>query len=141
MLFGLAEASATFQQMIEEVLASIPEAQTFINNISMGVLTFESLLATLDWVLERLHLHNLHLLQKKCIVFINKVNLLGIIIFNQGISVDPKQLADIQCIPELSNVQQVQFLLGVFRFCWNFIPRYAEIAMPLYLLLKKNQLF
>lgn len=100
MLFGLAGALATFQHMMEEVLSSIPKAQAFINNISMGTPTFKKLVVILEKVFAQLAYHNLCLSQKKCVVFVNEINLLGIIVSNQGIALDPKQLVDIQHLLE-----------------------------------------
>lgn len=141
MPFGLAGASGTFQRMMEEVLETVPEAQAYIDDISVEAPTFQKLLELLGSVLQRLADNNLRLLQKKCVVFVNEITLLGMKISAQGISIDSTRLADIQLIPEPCNTQQVRSLLGVFSFCRSFIPGYTELAALLHQLLKKNQLF
>lgn len=140
-LFSLAGALAIFQRMMEEVLQDISEAQVFINDISIGAPTFYQLCNLLDQVFAQLTEYNLCLSKKKCITFVNKLTLLGIIVTAQGISVDPKWLADIRQIPEPYNVCEVCSLLSVFGFCWHFILGYATLTALLYLLLQKNQLF
>lgn len=96
MPFGLAEVSAIFQRMMKEILQGISGAQVFINDISIGALTFYQLCDLLDQVFAQLTEHNLCLSKKKCITFVNKLTLLGMIVTAQGISVDSKRLADIQ---------------------------------------------
>ena len=89
MCYGLSSAPGVFQNCINAVLGDVRYfALAFIDDIVMFSETFEDHIKHLGEVFERLRKANLRLKISEC-EFIKKLNYLGHVISNDGISVDP----------------------------------------------------
>ena len=66
---------------------------------------------------------------------------MGHIVSQDGVKVDPKRIEAIAKIPLPTSKKSLQFFHGKTNFVHRFIPNYAEIAKPLYKLLKKDAKF
>ena len=140
MPFGLTNAPATFQRLMECVLAGISGelCLAYLDDIIVFSATFEEHLHRLAVVLQRLQAANLKLKPAKCHFAQSKVEYLGHIISGDGIQVDPKKTTAISDYPVPADVKQLKQFLGLTNYYRKFIQNYASIAEPLHKLLRKN---
>ncbi|CAH2222018.1 NYNRIN-like [Pelobates cultripes] len=66
----------------------------------------------------------------------HKVNFLGVTISGDGRSIDQDRAKVIAQLPIPTDRTALQSLLGIMGFCREFTPRYAQLAQPLYELLR-----
>ena len=78
---------------------------------------------------------------KKCVFGVPAGKLLGFIISERGIEVNPKKIKAILNITRPTCLKDVQRLAGLAAAVSRFISRLGEKAMPLYRLLKKSDNF
>ena len=140
MPFGLTNAPATFQRLMQCVLAGISGevCLAYLDDIIVFSSTFEEHLHRLDEVLQRLRAANLKLKAAKCHFAQGEVNYLGHLISRSGIQVDPKKTTTIFDFPTPTDVKHLRQFLGLSNYYRKFIKNYASIAEPLYKLLSKN---
>ena len=101
MPFGLCNAPATFQRLMEIVLAGLTRrsCMVYIDDILVFSETFEEHLAHLRQVLDRLRQVGLRLKPKKCDFVKDKVRYLGHIVSARGIEVDPVKTEAVHNFP------------------------------------------
>ena len=85
MPFGLSNAPASFQRMMDHVLRDFKNAVWNIDDVLIYNETFEEHIKHLGEVFELLRLHKLTLKPTKCSTFREKVNYLGHIVSKKGI--------------------------------------------------------
>ena len=91
MPFGLTNAPATFQRLMERVLAGLRKNDNivYVYKANLPLQTFEDHLQQLSTVLYRLKESGHKLKQKKCFLYQTSVKYLGHIVSRDGISTDP----------------------------------------------------
>ena len=78
---------------------------------------------------------------EKCVFGVSKGKLLGYIISEHGIEVNPEKIMAISNMGPIHNVKGVQRPTGCLAALSWFISRLGERGMPLYKLLKKTDAF
>jgi hypothetical protein len=73
----------------------------------------------------------------KSIFDITKGNLLGHIVFNSGISIDPERIVAILNLPAPTSKKEVQDFMGVINFVHKFVPDFSVMAKPIHSLINK----
>ena len=68
--------------------------------------------------------------QKKCALFLNKVEFLGHVISSKGIKIAHDKIDAVKSWPKPETVQNVQAFLGLANFYRRFIKGFAGIARP-----------
>ena len=98
MPFGLSNAPATFERLMEQVLAGLPltTALVYLDDVLVAGRNFSEHLAHLSVVLQRFREASLKLNPKKCFLFQLQVKYLGHVISQQGISTDPDKVEAIK---------------------------------------------
>ena len=89
-------------------------------------------------VLDLLRQHKLYAKLSKCTFFSPKVEYLGFIVSQEGISVDPAKVKDIVEWPVPTNASELRGFLGITGWYRIFMKDYAIVASPLTDLLKKG---
>ena len=137
MPFGLTNAPATFQRLMECILAGISGelCLAYLDDVIVFSTTFEEYLQRLATVLQRLQAANLKLKPAKCHFAQSKVEYLGHVISSNGIQADPKKTTALSDYPVPTDSKQLKQFLGLSR---KFVQNYACIAEPLHKLLRKN---
>ena len=143
MPFGMCNAPATFQRLMEVVLSGIlwKHCFVYIDDVLVCSQTFEEHLTHLREVLLRLCQAGLRLNTKKCLFLREEVPYLGHVVTRNGIKLDPAKTEKIQNYPVPRDVSQLRQLLGLASYYRRFVPEFAKIASPLHSLLKKDAVF
>ena len=140
MPFGLTNAPATFQRLMECVLAglSMEECLVYIDDVIVFSETFQDHLANLEKVFSRLYQAGLTLKLSKCHFCKKEVKYLGHIVGSGGIKPDPDKVSSIVSYPVPRDLKQLQQFLGLANYYRRFIANFSHIASPLYQLTRKH---
>lgn len=133
MPFGLCNAPATFERLMENVLRGLSwkTCLVYLDDIIVLGKTFDEHLKNLEEVFKRLQAAQLMLNPKKCQLFQNKVNYLGHIVSKEGVAVDEEKVASIKQWPQPTDKHQIRSFLGLCTYYRRFIRKFADIAKPL----------
>lgn len=133
MPFGLANAPATFQAYINRTLHGLIDTTciVFLDDILIYSKTEEEHQRHVREVLARLRQYKLYAKLSKCAFKTKKVEFLGFIVGEDGVSVDPDRIRTITEWPEPRTFREVQQFLGFANFYRRFIYRYSRIVAPL----------
>ncbi|GFU69953.1 retrovirus-related Pol polyprotein from transposon 297 [Trichonephila clavipes] len=137
MLFGLKNASATFQRLMDIFQRGLPVLAYLYDIIIMSP-TFEQHLADLEAVFKLLMNFKLRANRQKCQFSCSRVKYLGLWITPQGIEVDLEKTSAILVIPPPKNVKQLQSFLQTCSWYRKCIANFSEIARSLSNLTKKK---
>lgn len=143
MPFGLCNAPSTFQRAMELVLRGLQWEMLLIyvdNVIVLGRGVDESL----DWlakVFKCLHNYGLKLKLSKCHLLQEEILFLGHVVSGDGIRPNPALIRDVQLWEPPNNLQELQAFLRLCNYYRKFVPAFAELASPLYSLLKNGATF
>ena len=96
-------------------------------------------LATLQRFFERIRQFKLKLNPKKCTFGVTSGKLLGHIVNERGIEVDPKNIKVILDMPAPRTKREIRGFLGKLQYISRFIARLIDICEPIFHLLRKNQ--
>ena len=137
MPFGLCNVPATFQRLMQTVLAGLEWRCCFIylDDILIASQTFEEHLEHLRLVFDRLRKAGLTLKPKKCFFVQQKVQYLGHVISPEGIMPDPAKTEKVKQFPMPTDVTKVRQFLGLTSYYRRFVPRFSSIAAPLHALI------
>ena len=102
---------------------------------------FESHLAHLQEVFDRLCKAGLRLKTKKCRFLKPTVSYLGHLVTSEGIQPDPKKTSRVVGYPAPTDINEVRSFLGLSSYYRRFVPGFAQIVAPLHSLLKKEAQF
>nr|XP_025652845.1 uncharacterized protein LOC112748819 [Arachis hypogaea] len=140
MPFGLCNAPATFQRCMMSIFADLQEhcMEVFMDDFSVYGDSFDLCLDNLAKVLERFINSNLVLNFEKCHFMVRQGIVLGHIVSNDGISVDPIKVDVIFSLPYPSSVRKVRAFLGQAGFYRCFIKDFSKVALPLSRLLQRD---
>ena len=92
--FGLCNAPATFERLMETVLAGLQWdiCLIYLDDIIVFAKTFEDMLQNLSSVFDRLISAGLKLKPRKCTLFAPEVEFLGHVVSKEGDATDPKKI-------------------------------------------------
>ena len=143
MPFGLCNAPATFERLMETVLSGLQWDICLIYHDDIIVIakSFDEMLQNLETVFNRLSSAGLKLKAKKCHIFAEQVEFLGHIISTEGIATDPKKVEIVKEWKEPSNITEVRSFVGLCSYYRRYIKGFASIVKPLNKLTEKKQKF
>ena len=143
MPFGLCNAPATFQRLMDLVLAGLQwtSCLVYLDDVIIVGKTFEEHLLHLREVLIRLREAGLKLQPSKCSFCQKKVAFLGHIVSDKGVATDPAKTAQVAKWPTPSSQKEVQQFLGLASYYRRFVKDFATIAKPLHRLTEKTMDF
>lgn len=133
MPFGLCNAPATFQRLMQRCLGNLVNDSLliYLDDVIVFSPDFHSHLRHLEEVFQCLYNHGLKLQPKKCHLFQREVTYLGHVISEQGVATDPAKTAAVREWPAPQTVKQVKSFLGFAGYYRRFIPAFSKIATPL----------
>ena len=143
MPFGLANAPATFERLMERVLAGLQceICLVYLDDIMVFDQNFEEHMSRLSLVLDRVRQAGLKISPKKCDLFKKEVAFLGHIVGKEGISTDPKKIEAVSEWPRPKNATGVRSFLGLCSYYRKFVKGFADIAKSLHRLTGKDSEF
>ena len=131
MPFGLCNAPATFERLMEQVLAGLPITVVLVY-LDDVLVSFPDHVFNLRQVFQRLQRAKLKLAPKKCVLFQREVDYLGHVVGEKGISTDPIKIRAISSWPIPVNASEVKSFIGLCSYYRRYIPSFSDIAQPLY---------
>ena len=143
MPFGLCNAPASFQRLMDLVLTGLQWSQclVYLDDIIVLGRSFEEHVQNLVQVFERLRASGLKLKPSKCAFFQKEVQYLGHIISRDGIAPDPERTAKVAKWPVPTSKKEVQQFIGFANYYRRFIKDFAQHAKPLHRLTEQTSPF
>ena len=140
MSFGLCNAPATFQALMNDVMRAYLHrfVLVFINDILIYSSSWADHLRHLRVVLTLLRQHRLFVKRSKCSFGVDSVGYLGHIISTAGVAMEPAKVQAIHKWPQSRSACAVRGFLGLAGFYRKFVHNYGTIIAPLTALLKKE---
>ena len=134
MPFGLCNAPATFQRLMDTVLAGLQwtNCLVYLDNVIVLGRTFKEHLSNLKEVFDKFREARLKLKASKCALCQEKVEFLGHIVSADGVATDPKKTEKVANWPVPRSRREVQQFLGLANYYRRFVQDYARIAKPLH---------
>ena len=133
MPFGLCNAPATFERLMDRVLCGMRWLQCLVyvdDVISFGG-TITEALVRLEEVLSRLSNFGLQLKPKKCTFMQTEVVFLGHIVGRTGLACDPAKLSAVRNWHAPDKVKGVRQLVGFVGYYRRFVKDFVDLAEPL----------
>ena len=138
--FGLAQAPAYFQLLMNKVLKGLKFAMTYLDDIIFSQDELQHL-EHLEIVFSCLWEAGLKMKCSKCDFFKSEIHYLGHLISPVGISPLPNKLDSIRHMPVPNSAKEIKQFLGLTGYYRKFVPRFADISRPLTTLTKKDAKF
>ena len=131
--FGLTNAPATFQQMMNDLLRTYlgKFVVVFLDDILIYSKTLEEHEEHLRIVLGLLRKEKLFAKESKCEFFARRLFYLGHVVSSQGVEIDYDKIRAVIEWPIPRTVRDIKFFLGFTGFFRKYIQKYTEIAIPL----------
>ncbi|RXN24948.1 hypothetical protein ROHU_005997 [Labeo rohita] len=140
--FGLHGAPATFQRLMDQVLAGCEQyAAAYLDDVVIYSGTWQEHLRHLDDILKRLQEAGLTINTTKCSWAQEEVKYLGYLLGHGQIRPQVEKLKAIRNIARPQTKRQVRSFLGLIGWYHRFIPHFASLATPLTDLTKKSPFF
>lgn len=135
--FGLKNAAASFQRLMEHVLRELKGkcCMVYIDDV---VVYSKNEQEHLQQVFKCFHKAGLTLNLKKCNFIQQSLTFLGHVVSREGIKTDPTKVLAVSAFPIPQSLKDVQRFLGMAGWYHRFIPSFSEKAAPLHALKQKN---
>ena len=141
MPFGLINAPATFQRIMEQVLGELVGRICWVyqDDIVIYSTTPDEHLSHIGQVFARLHDAGLYVNADKCELFVSELKFLGHRVGVSGRMPLPDKVSAIVDYPVPTDVKAVRRFLGLTGYYRHFMQGYASIARPLHKLLCNDE--
>lgn len=141
MPFGLKNAPATFQRMMNEVLREYINkcCVVYLDDILIFSTSLQEHLVAIRKIFEKLAEHNLKIQVDKCSFLKKETEYLGHVLTSEGMKPNPNKTKCIQEYKLPTTEKQLKSFLGATGYYRKFVEGYAKIAYPMLKYLKKRQ--
>ncbi|KRX24114.1 Retrovirus-related Pol polyprotein from transposon 17.6 [Trichinella nelsoni] len=143
MPFGLCNAPATFQRVIDLTLTGLKwkKCLVYLDDIVIFGRTFQEHLNNLAEVLQRIRQYGLKLKPAKCRLCAKEIPFLGHIVSRDGVRTDPSKTEKVASWPTPTSTSEVRTFLGIASYYRQFVKSFASIARPLHRLTEHGRQF
>eukprot|EP00261_Vitis_vinifera_P037221 XP_019078464.1 PREDICTED: uncharacterized protein LOC109123373 [Vitis vinifera] len=141
MPFGLKNAGATYQRAATTLFHDMMhrDVEVYVDDMIVKSRDRSDHLAALERFFERIRQFRLRLNPKKCTFGVTSGKLLGYMVSERGIEVDPDKIRAILDMPAPRTERGVRGFLGRLQYISRFIARLTDICEPIFRLLRKSQ--
>nr|KYP37867.1 Retrovirus-related Pol polyprotein from transposon 17.6 [Cajanus cajan] len=143
MLFGLKNAGATYQRLMDKVLVNQlgRNVEAYVDDMVVKLTSIDRHFDDLQELFDTISKYQLKLNLKKCSFRVQAGKFLGFLLTHCGIEANPNKCSTIINMRSPSTVKEVQQLAGRMASLSRFLSRAADKALPLFQCLKKNDHF
>ena len=143
MPFGLKNAPATFQRLMNLVLMGLQDSEllVYLDDVIIFAADLEEHAKKVKRLFERLKAAKLSLQPDKCEFLATEVEYLGHVIDENGVRPDPKKTEAVRNFPKPKNKTNIRQFLGLAGYYRRFIEGFSSRARALSDLLKKTVAF
>ena len=143
MPFGLTGAPATFQRLMDMVMSGLAYeiCLVYLDDVIVYSTSLEEHLRRLGLVLDRIKSSGLKIKPSKTHLLKRSVDFLGHVISYRGIQPQADKISAVDNWKRPENVHDVKAFVGLCTYYRRFVDKFADIAAPLYDLLKKGAAF
>ena len=135
--FDLKNAGATFQRAMSYAFHdSRHTVQPYLDDLPAHSTKRQDHPTHLREIFLHYRHYHIRLNPHKCVFCVESGRLLGFIVSQEGIHLDPLKVEAILNLPPPASLQQLQSLQGKANFLRRFVPNYAEVAKGFTRLLK-----
>ena len=128
---GLSPSSAVFQRMMSAILAHIPNANAYIDDILIASSSLEEHREDLRNVLQSCQDAGISIKPAKCKFGFSHLKYLGYHISGSGTTVDDDTIQALREKPDPSNKKEAQRLLGLLTWARPFVVGFSALAKPI----------
>lgn len=141
MPFGLCNAPATFQRIIDKILRK--EKGVFVMAYLDDIIVYSESVGEhnrhLEVVLSKLRAAGICLNKSKCKFYQEEIEILGHVITKDVVKPHPSKISALVNFPRPENIARLRSFLGLANYNREFVKNFAHIAAPLNELLKANR--
>ena len=143
MPFGLRNAPATFQRLMDVVLSGLKwnSVLVYMDDIMVYSVTPSQHLELLNQVFDRLCSSSLRINAKKTTLVSRQATYLGHVVSADGIHPHPTKIRAVTIIAPPDSLRSLRAFLGLTSYYRRFIDKYAALIAPLLNLTKKGIAF
>jgi hypothetical protein len=140
MSMGLANAGATFNRVLEQVMKGIPQeiCVIYIDDLLVHAEDCQQMFGRLRLVFERIKKAGLKFKPTKCELFKREVVFLGHRVAADGIRPDIGKTQVVMNWERPRCAKEVRSFLGLCGYYRRFVEKFADVAKPLYRLTEKE---
>lgn len=140
MPFGLKNAPATFQRLINTVLKEEINriCVVYLDDVLIFSTSFSEHVGHIHTIFKKLSEANLKIQINKCNFFSKETQFLGHVLTPEGVRPNPTKVNSILQIKIPKNVKQIRAFLGITGYYRKFIKDFSQVAYPLIKCLKKD---
>lgn len=141
--FGLCNAPATFQRLMNLLLADLQweKCLVYLDDILIFSETFDEHLERLTLVFTKIKQAGLKLREEKCNFALSHTNYLGYVASIKWREPNPNKIESVRNFPRPTDVTKVKSFLGLCSYYRRYIRNFVQIVEPLNSLPKKNSRF
>nr|KYP41357.1 Retrovirus-related Pol polyprotein from transposon 17.6 [Cajanus cajan] len=143
MLFGLKNAGATYQRLMDKVLVNQlgRNVEPYVDDMVVKSASADRHFDDLQELFDTIGKYQLKLNPEKCSFGVQAGKFLGFLLTHRGIEANPHKCSAIINMRSPSTVKEVQQLAGRIASLSRFLSREADKVLPLFQCLKKNDHF
>jgi len=135
MPFGLKNAGATYQRLMDKVLAPVlgRNVQAYVDDMVVTSLEKDKHVTDLEELFITIARYKLKLNREKCVFGVEAGKSLGFLLSERGIEANPEKCAAILAMRSLANVKEVQQLTGRMAALSRIVSASGEKGHPYFL--------
>ncbi|XP_042519159.1 uncharacterized protein LOC122092926 [Macadamia integrifolia] len=141
MSFGLKNAGATYQRGATTILHDLihKEVKVYVDDMIVKSINRKGHFKALRVFFERIKEFKLRLNSQKCVFGVTGGILLGFMVSERGIEIDPSKIKTITEMSPPQTEKEIRGFFGRIQYISRFISQLTAICEPIFKLLKKDQ--